>query len=91
MNTYGIKVKNSSVKQSVNLWLNKLKADMPELENEALKADTYYTRKLLFKKIFSYIMLEKVKNEEYINSNSFNELVYNLFLRLTTLKNLKKQ
>lgn len=79
-----------TVKQSVNLWLNKLKVDMPELECEALKADTYYTRKILFKKIFSYVMLEKIKNEDYINRNSLNELIYNLFLRLSTLKSNKK-
>lgn len=83
------KVKHT-VKQSVNIWLNKLKVNQPELECEALKADTYFTRKLLFKKIFSYIMIEKVKNEEYINRNSLNELVYNIFLRISSVKSLKK-
>ena len=79
-----------TVKQSVNLWLNKVKESMPELECEALKADSYFTRKLVFKKIFSYIMLDKIDNEEYINRNSHNELVYNIFLRLSPYKARKK-
>lgn len=79
-----------TVKQSVNEWLKKVKKSMPELEMESIKADTYFARKRIFKKIFSYIMVEKVKNEEYINRNSHNELVYNIYLRLTSLETVKK-
>lgn len=82
--------KKNSVKQSVNTWLNKVIMNIPEIEVEAAKADTWFTRKLVFKKIFSYIMLDKINNEEYINRNSHNELVYNIFLRLSSLKARKK-
>ncbi len=90
LNNNNNKEKKGTVKQSVNNWLNKVKESMPEIEVEALKAETYFERKLVFKKIFSYIMLKKIDDEEYINRNSHNELVYNIFLRLSSRQIRKK-
>ncbi len=78
-----------SSKKNVDNWLKKIKDHCPDIETEALKIEGYNSRKIVFKRIFSYIMLDKVKNGEYINRNSLNELVYNLLLRLSPFTQIK--
>lgn len=75
-----------SSKKNVDNWLKKIKEHIPSLETEALKVDGYYSRKIVFKKIFSFVMVEKLKNDEYINRNSLNELVYNMCLRMCSVQ-----
>lgn len=79
-----------TAKEALNSWIKKITNDMPSLIDEALVADSWHLRKILFKKIFSYIMINKIKNEDYVNRNSLNELVYNILLRLSSHTILKK-